>query len=99
MINYCNIKINIICFENSLHLHQCIVYNNLKLHELNHTDEKPHKCEHCGKLFRRKGDLTEHLLIHTGEKPYECDVCGKRFTQSSNRNQHYQRCSSTTTTK
>ena len=44
------------------------------------TQEKPYKCDVCGKRFSVKDILTTHMRTHTGEKPYKCDVCGKWFS-------------------
>ncbi|XP_054920445.2 uncharacterized protein [Dermacentor andersoni] len=36
-----------------------------------------HKCESCGKLFRRAYHLARHYRTHTDERPYKCEICDK----------------------
>lgn len=43
--------------------------------------EKPHKCNHCGKAFNRSSTLNTHVRIHAGYKPFVCEFCGKGFHQ------------------
>jgi len=52
---------------------------NLKYHELIHTDGKPYSCTYCSKTFRLKTNLKAHERIHTGEKPFSCKTCNKCF--------------------
>ncbi|KAM9342359.1 uncharacterized protein KZ484_015060 [Pholidichthys leucotaenia] len=48
-----------------------------------HTVDKQHVCNMCGKRFSKRSDLSVHERCHTGEKPYSCETCGKSFTDSS----------------
>lgn len=43
--------------------------------------EKPHKCNQCGKAFNRSSTLNTHSRIHAGYKPFVCEFCGKGFHQ------------------
>lgn len=55
----------------------------LERHQGNHTQEKRHKCDECGKSFAQNSGLVRHWRIHTGEKPYQCNVCSKAFSYRS----------------
>ncbi|KAG7299161.1 hypothetical protein JYU34_017701 [Plutella xylostella] len=50
-------------------------------------------CEHCGKAFKKRCDLTYHLPTHTGARPYACLQCGARFQHptllSSHKRRHH----------
>ncbi|XP_006877505.1 PREDICTED: zinc finger protein 75D-like [Chrysochloris asiatica] len=58
------------------------------LHRKGHSEEKPFKCQECGKSFRVSSDLIKHQRIHTEEKPYKCQQCDRRFRWSSDLNKH-----------
>ncbi|XP_050979709.1 gastrula zinc finger protein XlCGF49.1 [Labeo rohita] len=49
--------------------------------------KKSFSCPHCGKGYKRKGDLKDHMAIHS-ERPYMCLQCGKSYTQKVNLQNH-----------
>ena len=48
----------------------------------------PHRCLDCGKVFKKKGNLTSHLSVHSNERLYECLVCNKAFKRKSHLKEH-----------
>lgn len=47
-----------------------------------------HKCNTCGKTFKKHSHLVSHKRCHTEERPFKCIVCGKAFRWSSNMTRH-----------
>ncbi|XP_023288634.1 zinc finger protein 271-like [Orussus abietinus] len=47
-------------------------------------------CEHCGKCFSYKQNLTTHMQIHVPmeNRKHQCSKCGKRFLRKSHLNVH-----------
>ncbi|XP_048731386.1 zinc finger protein ZFP2-like [Ostrea edulis] len=56
-----------------------------KIYNLNNSSEnRPYKCEDCGKHFRKKTHVLAHMKFHNGEALPKCDVCGKEFLYKHN---------------
>ena len=46
-----------------------------------------HQCEHCGKCFRKKNNLTRHIKIHMGLQ-FRCKYCSRTYSSSSSLCKH-----------
>ena len=66
--------------------------SNLKKHmKITHVHEgmKNYKCDTCGKVCNRPGDLKKHVkFVHEGIKNYICMTCGKAFSRSPDLKKH-----------
>ncbi|KAF7250068.1 hypothetical protein EYD10_04699 [Varanus komodoensis] len=47
------------------------------------TEDKPFKCQYCGKCMRTKGSFSNHVKIHRKEKHNQCSECGKSFSRKN----------------
>ena len=58
--------------------------NQLKTHQVTHSEERKHKCAVCveGKFFKTRAQLMVHMKVHF-EPEHECEQCGKKFHQLS----------------
>ncbi|KAL1419441.1 hypothetical protein MTO96_025427 [Rhipicephalus appendiculatus] len=55
------------------------------------VDDRPHKCELCGKSFLYPGQLRRHMRSHTKEKPYTCPYCPELFSKRNRLAAHVRR--------
>ena len=68
-----------------------IFFNNfdMRMHEMTHSGEKPHKCSQCDFSSIQTSQLTIHMRrAHTGEKPYTCDQCDNSFVSATELQSH-----------
>jgi hypothetical protein len=68
------------------HCGALITANNMKQHVRTvhtHKDEKNFACEHCGKEFKYRSELTVHLTHHTGELNFTCSACARKFRRAA----------------
>ena len=49
---------------------------------------KEHKCEYCGKEFRRKDNLTRHVKSHLNLREFPCTECSKAFNAKPDLKNH-----------
>lgn len=55
---------------------------NLRNHVFTHTNERPYKCDLCGKGFNQMSNLVCHKVkahAHAEKMQYTCGICGKEF--------------------
>lgn len=45
--------------------------------------QRPFRCDYCGKAFKLRHHMKDHCRVHTGERPFPCHLCGKTFSRST----------------
>lgn len=53
-----------------------------KLAHMKNCNEKKFNCDHCGRKYFTKTELTRHLKIVSGEISYTCDICSRSCTST-----------------
>lgn len=87
MVQHSSIRYNCsICTYSALN-RQCL-QNHIKVQ---HSDEKPYKCNECDKSFKLKNTLISHMVQHTGVRKYVCQFCDRKFGSSGNYYSHRKR--------
>lgn len=56
-----------------------------------HSDDKPNKCEECGKGFVKKSQLQSHFRSHSGGH-LKCSKCPRSFKTAKKLNEHKKGC-------
>ena len=62
--------------------------NAAKSNKKKRATKKQYKCSYCGKIWKKKNDLTKHIRMHTGERPFQCEYCPKAFKQKHHLTKH-----------
>lgn len=87
MVQHSSVRYNCTRCDYSAHNRQC-----LRNHErVQHSNEKPFRCDDCGKAFKLKNTLLSHTVQHTGVRKFICPFCNRTFASSGNFYSHRKR--------
>ena len=62
--------------------------DDLKMHMMVHSGEKPFVCKQCNYSCTTASILKRHMLTHSGEKPFVCTQCSYSSTTAGNLKAH-----------
>ena len=62
--------------------------DNLHKHIRIHTDERPYRCDICGRNFKLQHHCKAHMLTHPEMNGVQCDYCRVRIPESEIENHH-----------
>ncbi len=61
---------------------------SLKAPTGNHSEEKPYKCDMCGKQYKLAKYLEGHIISHSIDRLYQCNICGQCFKNPGSIKKH-----------
>ena len=72
------------CRYEELKRHQAFDIDDLNDNSIRKDGQEGHRCDACGRSFKKRCDLRRHERMHTGVKPYSCSICFKKFSRKDN---------------
>lgn len=87
MVQHSSIRYNCSICDYSALNRQCL-RNHMRVQ---HTSDKPFRCDVCDKTFKLKNTLINHSVQHTGVRKFVCQFCNRSFASSGNFYSHRKR--------